>query len=668
MPVRQGSGHPEQRRGVRRAWQAFAVYLLLTIVATWPLARGLGRDVAWDLGDSVLNMWILAWDCEQLRAILGGDVSRIATFFDANIFFPAPLTLAYSDHLIAQALQVCPVYAASGNILLAYNLLFLSTFVLSGLGMYLLVRELTGSTPAAFVAGLLFAFAPYRVPQSSHVQVLSSQWMPFVFYGLTRYGNSRRLRPLGGAAMALVLQNLSSGYHLLYFAPFAAAFGLWTVWRQRLWRDRRVWLHLSCAGLFVAAATAPFLLPYAALRGQWEASRPLAEVSRFSADLYSYATAFSEQRVWGGVLDTFPKSEGELFPGLVPLLLALVGLVAAMLVGRDAAPRAAGSAPALQPSRVPHWVVWLLAAATLGHGMAAAAVLVLRRVTLDAGWVVLRMGNINQLLLRGGVALGLLLVVSPWTRARLQSLMREQGVFVIGLVAALWLSLGPSPQSLGRPIEVAAPYGVLYAHVPGFDGLRVPARFAMVAIFMLTVLAGFGARAAARSRAGRVALVVACGFFLLEATQTPFTVNGMAPLRGFTTPAARLSRRARAPAVYHEMARQPPDSVLVELPIGQPDYDVRAMFYSTVHWRPVVNGYSGFFPPHYGRLALALSEMARHPEMSLQALGASGATHALVHEGAYLDAEGTDASALLRRAGAVEIFREGSDALFLLRR
>jgi len=52
----------------------------------------------------------------------------------------------------------------------------------------------------------------------------------------------------------------------------------------------------------------------------------------------------------------------------------------------------------------------------------------------------------------------------------------------------------------------------------------------------------------------------------------------------------------------------------------------------------------------------------------LQALRASGATHAIVHEGAYLDTEGAETSVLLRRAGALEIFREGSDVLFLLPR
>src|SRR5215467_6506713 len=153
---------------MKQASRAFAAYLAIALVVTWPLARGLARDVAWDLGDPALNMWILSWDCEQFRAILGGHWSHLRHFFDANIFYPAPLTLAYSEHLVPEAIQIFPVYALTKNPILCYNLLFLSTFALSGLGMYLLVRELTGSAVAAFVGGLLFAFAPYRIPQSSH--------------------------------------------------------------------------------------------------------------------------------------------------------------------------------------------------------------------------------------------------------------------------------------------------------------------------------------------------------------------------------------------------------------------------------------------------------------------------------------------------------------------
>ena len=639
---------------------AAPAYLALTLIATWPLGLGLGRDVAWDLGDSVLVMWILSWDCEQLLRMGAGDLSRVATFFQGNIFYPAPLTLAYSDHLFAQAIQGCPIAAISGNPILSYNLLFISTFVLSGLGMFLLMRQLTGNAVAGFVGGLLFAFAPYRLPQSSHLQVLSCQWMPFVLYGLTRYIDSRRQWPLAGGAVALVLQNLSSGYHLLYFPPFVVAYVLWEVARRHRWRDRAMWLGLVGAAVAVLLATAPFLLPYAEMRQLWNTLRPAAEVSRYSADVYSYATAFSEQRIWGSVLRAFPKPEADLFPGLVPLVLAIVGV--GWIGTRPQRPVNATR------SLAPGWFVWLLGLTAVLHFAAAIAVLVARRISWDFFWFDLQMSNANQLLLRAVVAAGLAALISSPVRQWFGRLIRERGFPIAGLIAAAWLSLGPTPLAQGRPVEVAAPYRLLYEHVPGFDGLRVPARFGVIEALMLAMLGAYGAQRLANSRTGRALLGGACVFLFVEATHVPFTINGMAPVSGFATPEARLYRPGRAPGVYKEMARQPSGSVLLELPFGQPDYDLRAMFYSTVHWHPIVNGYSGVFPPHYGLLTSAFSEMPRHPAISLDAIRTSGATHAIVHEAAYLNGEGPQTSALLRNAGAVEIFRDGSDVLFQLPR
>src|SRR5207302_2932084 len=155
---------PRPGSGQGRASYATVAYAVIAVVMTWPLARGIARDVAWDLGDSILNIWILAWDCEQLRGIFFGHYSHLQHFFDANIFHPAPLTLAYSEHLVPQALQVFPIYALTKNPILCYNLLFLSTFVLSGLGMFLLARELRGSTVVASVAGLLLSVGCLWVP------------------------------------------------------------------------------------------------------------------------------------------------------------------------------------------------------------------------------------------------------------------------------------------------------------------------------------------------------------------------------------------------------------------------------------------------------------------------------------------------------------------------
>ena len=662
MSLRQDPEHSEHPQWIGRAWSVSVVYLVTALAATWPLVRGLGRDVPWDLGDSILNMWILSWDGEQIRHILAGDFSRIATFFDANIFHPAPLALAYSEHLIPQAIQIFPVWLISGNPILCYNLLFLSSIVLAGLGMYLLVRELTGNTLAAFIAGLLFAFAPYRLPQSGHLQVLTSQWMPFVLYGLLRYFHTRRLRPLVGATLALVAQNLSSGYYLLFFMPFAVAFALWQVARLGLWRNRRIWLELSGAAVAVAAMTAPFLLPYAALRSQGFAERSLNEVFRFSADVYSYGTASGEQQLWGMLMQAFPKPEGELFPGFVAVLLAIIGIV---VVDRR---RPEGLRLPQATGVMTRWLAWLFAATAIVHGVAAVATVLVRRISFDTGLFVVRMSNVNQLLLRAAVAFALLLLVSPTARARSRVFLRERGYFVAVLLGAMWLSLGPIPQSLGRPVEIVAPYRLLLEHVPGFDGVRVPARFAMIVALALAALAGYGAAWVSRARLGRAILFVAAVIAVLEGTRLPFIVNGAYALRDFNTPEARLFRPARAPAVYREFAAQPSDAVLIELPLGPPDFDLRAMFYSVVHWRPLVNGYSGFYPPHYGRLITALSEIPRHADVSIEALRSTGATHLILHQAAYRDGEGEATARVLAAAGATELFRDGSDLLFLLPR
>ena len=655
---------------MRRAAYALAGYIVIALIVTWPLVRGLGRDVAWDLGDSVLNMWILAWDGEQLLAILGGELSRVRTFFDGNIFHPAPLTLAYSEHLFAQALQALPLYAVSGNPILAYNVLFLSTFALSGLGMYLLVRELTGSALAGFVAGLLFAFAPYRLAQSSHLQVLSSQWMPFVFYGLRRYFTATagpgppRLRPLLGASLALVAQCLSTGYYLLYFTPFAVAYVFWEMAQRRVWRDARVWRHLGLASLLTVGAVAPFLVPYAQVRQRFDMARTLTEVTRLSADVYSYATAFVEQPVWGSVMQAFPKPEGELFPGIVPAALAAVGLI---FFRRQPEGTGGGSSFRPPPEAIARRVVVAaLAALAIVHVAAAVATILARRIVIDLGLFELSMTNVTQLLLRGAVAFTVVLALSPAARARTAAFLRDRGFFVVGLILAAWLSLGPSPQAMGRPLEVFAPYRILYEYVPGFEGVRAPARFAMVVVFMLAVLGGYGAAVLARPKWGSGLLSAVAAMFLLEGTAVPFLVNGVTPPRGFHPPEARLYRPARAPAIYHEAGRALGNGVLAELPLGYPDFDLRAMYYSTVHWHPILNGYSGFYPPHYGQLAFALGEVPRHPEFSMKALRAAGATHVLVHEGAYLGNEGAQTSDALRALGATELYRDGTDALLRL--
>ena len=136
-----------------------AAYLLITLVMTWPLVAGLASDVPGDLGDSLLNMWILGWGAEHLPRVLTGQMTW-GEFWNANIFHPEPLALSLSEHLFGQVLQILPVYYLTGNLILCYNLLFLSSFALSGLGAYLLVRDLIGDHewhPTGRVNGFSYA-------------------------------------------------------------------------------------------------------------------------------------------------------------------------------------------------------------------------------------------------------------------------------------------------------------------------------------------------------------------------------------------------------------------------------------------------------------------------------------------------------------------------------
>jgi hypothetical protein len=319
---------------VSTTWRAVCWYVVATLILTWPLTTHLRSDFPGDLGDPLFVSWALARAADHWLALLSGDLGAVRRFWEAGIFHPEPLATAFSEHFIAHALQILPVWVLTRDIILCYNLLFLVSYIVGGTGMYLFARELTGSPRAAFIAGLLFVFTPYRAVTVSHLQVLSSQWMPLALYGLRRYFASGSRRALAGGAAAVLLQNLSSGYYLIYFAPFVALYALVEMWARHLLRQWRVWRDLVVAGGATLALTLPFAIPYVMLQRHFNYRRPLAEIEAYSADLLSWITAAEWMNVWGW-LQTWPRNEGVLFPGLVVVVFAIIGAIA----GRRAWPQ-----------------------------------------------------------------------------------------------------------------------------------------------------------------------------------------------------------------------------------------------------------------------------------------------------------------------------------------
>lgn len=628
---------------------------------TWPLSIGLTRDIPWDLGDSLLNSWILGWVDDHILRFLAGDLHAFSGFWTANIFHGEPLTLAYSEHLVAQAIQILPVYAATGNLILCYDLLFLSTFVLSGFGMYLLVRELTGRPAAALVAGLIYAFAPYRIGQYSHLQALSSQWMPFALYGFRRYFEGGRIRALAGGTAATIAQNLSCGYFMVFFAPFLAAYVVYEMADRRLWRDRRAWRDLTIAVAAIGAITWPFVSPYLQLRALGFPPRPIDEVMQYSADVYSYLTAHGAERVYGGWLRAYPKPEGDSFTGFVPLVLAAAGIIV-HVVSLWRQTRGVPAASRWRP------VVWLLAGIVLVNAIVVPILIATGGVVIRLGPVTLRAGNVARVIQRILYAAPLLLVLSPRARRFARGVPRSALAFYAGAtVLAFWMSLGPIPMTMGRRITGAALYSYLYEYVPGYDGLRVPARLGMLVMLFLGVLAGYGAAAIEERGRRGVRIVLAAGaLFLVEAAAVPLELNGTFSSDEFMSPVSRVLPGDRAPQVYRFLRTLPDSAVLAEFPFGDDPYELRYMYYSTVHWRRLLNGYSGGFPDSYIRHRAALRRPLTMPDVAWGGLIGSGVTHAVVHEAAFKREEGAAVSEWLRDRGARQVATFGRDRVFAL--
>jgi hypothetical protein len=291
-----------------------ALLAALTLGMTWPLVLRLTSGIPGEYGDPLHAIWAMGWVSNALTNGLQHP-STLARFWDANIFFPEPRTLAFSEPFIVQSLMALPLYWISKNLILCYNAVFLSTFVLSGVGVFLLVRSLVardGADPAtkraAIVAGVaaavVFAFNRYRLQEVNHLAVLSTHWLPFALLGAHRYLVTDSRRALGLGALALVASSLSAMGAAFYGAAFAALFTIADAVRLKRWQ-LRVWLEIWAAAAAALVLTMPVLLPYLETqrslgipRAAFSFSDPaLTMLSLFAAALFTgIATSFAVSR------------------------------------------------------------------------------------------------------------------------------------------------------------------------------------------------------------------------------------------------------------------------------------------------------------------------------------------------------------------------------------
>jgi hypothetical protein len=185
-------------------------------------------------------------------------------------------------------------------------------------------------------------------------------------------------------------------------------------------------------------------------------------------------------------------------------------------------------------------------------------------------------------------AIGLLLTLYPRTRRDLLANRAPIVFYSLAMLLMCVLALGPGGAKL-EPPSPFRPYTWLLV-LPGYNGLRVPARFYMVGSLCLAVAASLavGYLAKLAVGAGRIRAVAAS---LIVAG---LLVDGMTR----AVPVVPAPGRVILPTTQR--------AAVLELPLDDVDVSIRSMYRSIFHGLPLVNGYSGHFPPHYGVLSLSL--------------------------------------------------------------
>lgn len=199
---------PHKNRSTSVYWLPLIGYLLLSLLATWPLPLHAASHVP-GIGDWGQNMWALWWTRQALL------VSGQTPFYTNYLFYPAGVTLLFHPLDVSDGLLALPLYGLLGGPI-TYNLLIWLSFILGGYGSYLLALSLTGHRPASFVAGLIFALSPYHLLRIDlgHLNLSTIQWIPFYLLFVLRIIKVRSSR----------LSGLESGLSRDYEQPR----GFWT--------------------------------------------------------------------------------------------------------------------------------------------------------------------------------------------------------------------------------------------------------------------------------------------------------------------------------------------------------------------------------------------------------------------------------------------------------
>jgi len=468
----------------------FVLYVLISFVLTLPLPFMMNQCLVGDDIDVWINPWANWWTQKSLS-------EGLPFYYTKYLFHPQGASLVYHSFSHANTALWLPLRNLVGD-LPAYNLTVLSTYPLSAFTFYLLAHYFTKSRPAAFVAGLIFAFSPYHVAESSHPVLGTIQWIPLFMLSLEKAITQKRIRSGLSAAFWLWLTALS-GWHLMILAiSLGICRALYLLLTEHRWKNRQVQQVLLIASLAFVVLTLPFVWPL--LREQFISGTPgyiAAHQERYAgADLLAFFTPSNYHPLLGpSVSQTYERFyPGGLWqrPAFIGYSVLILGFIGILYSGR----------------RGRFW------------------------------WIV--------------------------------------------SIVLFVLALGPYPRLLGqRLFSFPLPWGI-----PLIRLIRYAERVNILFTFCWSLLAAWGCAAIflkiTPSRQQRRAVLVAGVLILVVFEYCPIPFP---------------STRVEVSPFYLELAQEPGDFALLEIPMGRQPAKI-SMYYQTIHERLLVEGSISRTPPY----------------------------------------------------------------------
>lgn len=307
---------PPRARWLASAWTATAIFVLLTIWFTWPQILSFGS--VFPHQDPMFSTWRVAWIAHQLPR----DPLHL---LDSNILYPAPRSAVFSDAAPLLGVMGGPLIWLGAPAVYAYNALLMASFVAAAIGAFLLVRELTGSTVAAYFAAIVFAFSPFRFEHYNHLEIVWSCWIPLSLWALHRTIATDRW--LFGILTGLFIaaQVFSCVYLAVFLGTWLAAIGIMMLAFRMLDVRSQAFRALVAGAIIGGAIVAPYGRAYMG-SSRIVGTRPDDQVRLYSAQPVNYLSSSPVNRLYGWTAYLGHQDEKSLFPGVTAIVVALIGL------------------------------------------------------------------------------------------------------------------------------------------------------------------------------------------------------------------------------------------------------------------------------------------------------------------------------------------------------